>query len=238
MSGCRVLAIIPARGDSKGIPRKNLVAIAGRPLIEHSIEQAQATAMINEVVVSTDDREIAEVASRMGATVIERPDHLAGDEASSESAILHSLDVLRERDGRDPDLVVFLQATSPLRPDNAISEAIEHLVDSFADSLFSACPQHGFVWRTDLEAPESVTYDYRHRPRRQESPEHVVENGSIYVFKPWVLRELSNRLGGRIAVYRMSALHSFQVDEPADVEMMDKLIKLVGPPTRSQGDVS
>lgn len=222
-----VVAVIPARGGSKGIQQKNLVKIAGRPLIEYSIEHAQATAMISEVVISTDDREIAEVSSELGATVVERPDHLARDEATSETAILHVLDVLRARDSRDPDLVVFLQATSPLRSDVAIDEAIETLIASRADSLFSACTQHGFVWQIGQESVESVTYDYLHRPRRQESPEHVVENGSIYVFKPWVLRELGNRLGGRIAVYRMSVLHSFQIDEPEDVEVIETLLKML-----------
>jgi N-acylneuraminate cytidylyltransferase len=163
----------------------------------------------------------------MGVTVIDRPAEISGDEAPSESALLHALKFLLERDGRDPELVVFLQATSPLRPENAISEAIDQIITSRADSLFSACPQHGFVWRSGAESLESLTYDYKHRPRRQDAPEDFAENGSIYVFKPWVLRELGNRLGGRVAIYRMRTVHSFQVDTPDDIELMETLVRVL-----------
>jgi len=108
-----ILALIPARGGSKGIPHKNIRLLNGKPLIAYTIEQAQQTPAITRVVVSTDDAEIAGVAQKYGAEVVWRPAGLSGDTATSESALLHALDHLRDTEGYEPDLVVFLQATSP-----------------------------------------------------------------------------------------------------------------------------
>ena len=224
----RCLAIIPARGGSKGIPRKNLRAVGGRPLLAWSIEHARATPEITRVVVSTDDPAIAREAEGHGAEVVVRPPELSGDTATSESALLHVLDTLREAEGYEPDLVVFLQATSPLRRPGEISSAIGTLLAEEADSLFSATAVHGFVWRRERGAHAwgSFSYDFRNRQRRQDAPEDVVENGSIYVFRPWVLRQEGNRLGGRIAVHLMDSVDSFQVDEPGDLELMDALLTM------------
>ena len=106
------VAIIPARGGSRGIPRKNLRPIAGKPLLAYTIEHAIATPSIDRVVVSTDDVEIGTVAARYGAEVVWRPGEISGDRAPSEAALLHTLDELAARDGYQPDLVVMLQATA------------------------------------------------------------------------------------------------------------------------------
>ncbi len=223
-----ILAIIPARGGSQGIPRKNVRLLGGRPLLAYTVEQARRTPSIGRIVVSTDDDEIAQVAIRWGAEVVRRPAAISGGTASSESALSHCLDQLREAEGYAPELVVFLQATSPLRRDDAIERAIATFDRAGADSLFSACPVHGFVWRRSDRELRSVSYDYRQRPRRQDLGEDLLENGSIYLFKPWVLRRYRNRLGGKIAVYRMDPLDSFQVDEPEDLELLEKLLALRG----------
>jgi N-acylneuraminate cytidylyltransferase len=186
-------------------------------------------------VVSTADKEIAEVAQKHGAEVIWRPCELSGDAASSESALLHALDYLRETENYEPDFVVFLQATSPLRKPTDVEAAIQILREQGADSLFSASPAQGFIWRVEAGVLRSLSYDHRRRPRRQEAPEDVIENGSIYVFKPWVLRQLGNRLGGKIAVYRMEPLYSFQVDEPADLEVLERLIQMCSRPVPHTG---
>lgn len=228
-----ILALIPARGGSKGIPRKNIQPLAGKPLLAYTIEHARQTPAITRIVVSTDDAEIAAVAEQYGAEVIWRPAEISGDDASSESALLHALDHLRDTEGYEPDLVVFLQATSPLRQPDDIQKAIEALQREQADSLFSACPVHGFVWRREGEKLSSLSYDYRHRPRRQEvSGEDLIENGSIYIFKPTVLRQYGNRLGGKIAVYQMHPLDSFQVDEPDDLRLIEQLLPLRCPKPR------
>ena len=217
-----VLAIIPARGGSKGIPRKNLRPLAGKPLLAHSIQQARQTRCITRLVVSTDDEEIGAVAREFGAEVIRRPAEISGDAASSEAALLHVLDYLREAEGYEPDLVVFLQATSPLREPDDIQNAVNTLQEYQADSLFSACEFHGFLWRREGDQPRSLNYDYGRRPRRQEAPEDVRENGSIYVFKPVILRQHENRLGGKIAVYLMSPANSVEVDRPEDLERIQR----------------
>jgi len=221
-----ILALIPARGGSKGIPRKNIKILAGKPLLAHSVEQARQTPSINRIAVSTDDIQISEVARQFGAEVIQRPPEISGDTASSESALRHALEYLRLTEGYVPEAVVFLQPTSPLRQSQDIQRAIETFHREAADSLFSACPVHGFIWRNTIDKLNSLSYDYRNRPRRQDAPEDLIENGSIYIFKPWILENHNNRLGGKIAVYRMRALDSFQVDEPSDLEMMEQLLKL------------
>jgi YrbI family 3-deoxy-D-manno-octulosonate 8-phosphate phosphatase len=142
---------------------------------------------------------------------------------------------LQKEGGYRPELVVFLQPTSPLRQHDDVQNAIDTLISSKADSLFSACVQEGFVWRYDGNGLSPITYDYRARPRRQDAPQDLAENGSIYVFKPWVLEELGNRLGGRIAVYRMSVYDSFQIDEPDDLDLMEALFAFR--PVRSMPDV-
>jgi N-acylneuraminate cytidylyltransferase len=218
-----IVALIPARGGSKGIARKNVRMIAGRPLLAHTTVAAHETPVITRVVVSTDDAEIGRVAREYGGEVIWRPPEISGDTASSESALLHALTQLRQEEGYTPDLVVFLQPTSPLRQPQDIQSAVETLAQEGADSLFSACVQQGFVWRRRERDLASLTYDYLARPRRQDAPEDLMENGSIYVFKPWVLEQLGNRLGGKVAVYPMAVYESFQIDEPEDLELMEAL---------------
>lgn len=222
----KTLALIPARGGSKAIPRKNLLPINGVPLVVHSIQHALAAHKVDRVIVSTDDREISSVASANGVEVVMRPKELGGDTASSESALLHALNWV-EQDGYAPDLVVFLQPTSPIRPAGCIDAAIETLLEQSADSLFSAFALHGLLWRREGGGLKSISYDYIARQRRQELAEEIVENGSLYIFKPWVLKEGNNRLGGKIAVYLMDLSESLQVDTPEDLETLQKLMPLL-----------
>lgn len=228
-STIHILAIVPARGGSKGIPAKNAQPLAGHPLLAHTVSAALASRRVGVVVVSSDSPALLSIARDLGAATVVRPAEIAGDAASSESALLHTLDVLRERNGADPDLVVFLQATSPLRPPGAIDAAIDLFEREAADSLFSASPVHGFVWREDASGLRSITYDHHHRPRRQDIGHDWLENGSIYIFKPWVLRETGNRLGGKVVLFPMHPLDSFQVDEPSDLELFESLFALRAP---------
>jgi N-acylneuraminate cytidylyltransferase len=117
------------------------------------------------------------------------------------------------------DLVVFLQCTSPIRAAQDIDRAIETCIGEGADSLFSACRNDKFIWRRQEGGPVPLNYDHRARPREQDFPEEYRENGSIYVFRPWVLKTLGNRLGGRIAVYEMDYWGSFQIDTRDDLEL-------------------
>ena len=219
-----VLCLIPARGGSKRLPHKNRLPLNGKPLLAHTIEHARASRMVTRTVVSTEDSEIARIAEQYGSEVVRRPLELASDTATSESVLTHVLESA-EAKGYSPDLIVFLQCTSPLRESDDVDNAINTLLKTGADSIFSATVNHGLIWRQSDEGPKSLNYDYRDRKRDQEQPREFRENGSIYVFKPWVLKELNNRLGGRIEVYEMPFSNSYQVDSREDFEICELLLK-------------
>ena len=220
-----IVAIIPARGGSKGVPRKNIRDVAGRPLIAWSIGDCLESARVGRVYVSTEDAEIKSVARQAGAEVVDRPAELAQDATSSEAALLQSLDGIAAERGGDPELVVFLQATCPLRTGAEIDEAVALLEQTGADSLLSVSPSHAFLWAEKDGLGSSINYDWRHRPRRQDMVPQYRENGSIYVFKPWVLRQSGNRLGGRIVLYRMSEEAGVDIDSETDLQMADLLLR-------------
>lgn len=218
------LAIIPARGGSKRIPRKNLIRLGGIPLLTHSIRHAQDSRSVDQVIVSTDDDEIASVAIGEGAEVIHRPATLSGDDASSESALIHVLDTRRDAGKSDPDLIVFLQCTSPVRDQGDVDRAIEALERHDADSALSVCETKRFIWKAGADGPAPVNYDFRARKREQDFDPQYQENGSIYLCKPWILRQHNNRLGGRIVLYEMDYWSSFQIDTPEDVELCEWIL--------------
>jgi len=220
-----ILAVIPARGGSKGVPRKNVHLLAGRPLIAHTIEHAKRSSLVTRVVVSTEDQEIASVSRSLGAEVVRRPPELAGDTASSESALAHVLDELQRSEKYEPELVVFLQCTSPIRAADDVDRAVQHLRAEGADSLLSACRSHAFVWRRQGNDVKPVNYDPLQRLPRQQLPVEFIENGSLYVFKPWVLRKLGCRLGGKISLFEMDYWSSFQIDSPEDLQLCEWILQ-------------
>ncbi len=219
-----IITIIPARGGSKGLPGKNIRNLADLPLIAHSILSAKEANLVDKVYVSTDDRDIAEIAQNYGAEVIDRPEQLANDTASSESALIHAVKLI-ENDGIEIDLVVFLQCTSPIRTGEDIDNAIKKVTTENADSLLSVSPNHRFLWQEVDDVAQSINYDYRRRLRRQDMQPQYVENGSIYIFKPWVLKELNNRLGGKISLFPMSEAASWEIDSLLDFEIAESLLK-------------
>ncbi|MEN2980379.1 acylneuraminate cytidylyltransferase family protein [Tistrella bauzanensis] len=217
------VAIIPARGGSKGIPRKNVRMVAGKPLIAHSIEQALNSGLVDAVYVSTDDDEIAAVSERFGAKVVRRPDALASDTASSEAALIHAVDEIEARDG-PVDLVVFLQCTSPIRAADDIDRAITTLRGDGADSLLSVVVSHRFLWKRGDTGATAINYDPANRPRRQDMTPQYVENGSIYLFPPEMLRTRNNRLGGRIALHEMAEETAYEIDSEVDMVVIETLL--------------
>jgi len=138
----KIIAIIPARGGSKGIPKKNIQLLAGKPLISYTIDTAWHSEKITRVIVSTDDHEIAAVSKQYGAEVVWRPANISGDTASSEAALLHVLEHLKTTEYYQPDLIIFLQCTSPLTTHEDIDGTIQTLLDEDADSAFTATPFH------------------------------------------------------------------------------------------------
>ncbi len=212
-----IVAIIPARGGSKGIPKKNIAPLAGRPLIAHTILQARAVSEITRVLVSTDDRDIAEVAHDHGAIPVRRPDDISGDFSPSEDAIKHVL----SRENPLPEIVVMLQATSPIRRPSDIKRAIQMVRDEGYDSVLSVVPQHQFLWQDNGEGAYPLNYQpVGYRPMRQ-SVRHYVENGSIYCFKTEVLQRYGTRLGGKMGVLEMPYWSRFEIDQPDDLDICE-----------------
>ena len=220
-----VVLIIPARGGSKRIPHKNLLPINNLPLLLYSINHALNSKLVNRVIVSTDDPKIKQFSLDHGANVVLRPKELSDDKATSESALIHVLDYLLAKENYSPDLVVFLQCTSPIRKSDDIDNAIKLFIDKNADSLFSACINDKFIWALEKDGPKPLNYDYNHRKREQDMPPQYRENGSIYVFKPSLLRKSNNRLGGKMVIYPMNYWSSFQIDSPEDVALIDWILK-------------
>jgi len=220
------LAIIPARGGSKGVPGKNIRPIAGLPLIAWSIRQAKAVPAIAHVVVSTDSEEIAAVARAHGAEVpFLRPANLAEDTTPTEPVMRHALDWYTGR-GSDVSSVVLLQPTSPLRLPGSLAAAIARFESEKADSLVGVCENHHFFWRNPA-APEAL-YDFRNRPRRQDiaaDARWYRENGSIYVTRAQAFREANNRLCGRIAMHPMKEEEGWEIDSLADFLVVEALMR-------------
>jgi len=220
-----ILAIIPARGGSKGVPGKNIRIIAGKPLIAHTIEHAKEARTVNRTIVTTDDNQIAAVSREYGAQVIMRPAELATDMATSESAIQHVLDCLLDVERYEADLVVFLQCTSPVRSAKDIDMAVEQLIDEGADSLVSVTPWHGLNWAIKEGKTISINFDYSNRPRRQDLVPEFRENGSIFIFKPKVLKQFKNRLGGKIVLFKMDTWTKFETDTLEDFAICEWILE-------------
>lgn len=219
-----VLAIIPARGGSKGIPRKNMKSLLGKPLIWYSIQAAKQSQFIDTVVVSSDDKEILQFAQSEGVRAIKRPDELATDAAATEPALLHVVEELK-KEGDVPDLIVLLQPTSPHRSADDVDGAIQTLLNNNADSLLSVVPNHSFLWQKGPDGMSLVNYDYRKRPRRQDMIPQFRENGSIYVTKTDILVNDKNRLGGKITIFVMDEAKGFEIDSEFDFKLLEFLIQ-------------
>lgn len=220
----KTICIIPARGGSKGVPGKNIIDFCGKPLLAWSIIQASNAKLVDSVYVSSDSDQILATAKQFGATPVKRPSDISGDTAASESALLHCLEhAERESPVR---LVVFLQATSPLRTAADIDNAIETLEKEKADSLFSmSLLTDACIWLKREGELQGLSYDPENRGRRQERQPLFLENGSIYVFKPESLKRGGNRIGGKIAMYEMEQWKSGEIDSYEDIEICEWYFK-------------
>ena len=218
----KIIAIIPARGGSKGIKGKNLMDFLGKPLVAWSIIQALSAKEIDEVFVSSDSDEILDISSKNGAKTIKRPDNISGDTATTESALQHAMGEIG-----DAKSLILMQPTSPLRKRDDLSNAISQYLKEGCDSLFSGALLEDFlIWDKNEKGDLcSINYDYQNRGRRQDRTPQYVENGSFYIFKPEVLKT-GNRLGGKIGVYLMDFWQSSEIDSPEDVEIVKTLFSV------------
>jgi len=219
------IAIIAARGGSKGIPKKNLIKLNGLPLIAWSILQAKKSKLINSVWVSSDSNDILDVANEYGAFEIKRPKRISGDTASSESAWEHAVKCIISKKIKI-NKVVALQPTSPIRESSDINAAIIYFQKNKLDSLLSVTEiEDFFIWENKKNRPFPVNYDYKNRCRRQSIEKKFLENGSFYIFKPETLMNYKNRLGGKIGLFPIEKYKSFQIDNLDDISLCEAIMK-------------
>ena len=210
-----VVAIIPARGGSKGVPGKNLRRVAGRALIERAVDVALATHGIDRVLVSTDDPQIAEAAVRAGAEVVQRPASIAGDTASSEAAVLHAIASL----DRQPEVVVFIQATSPFIDPSDLDAAVRRVLTGREDVVFSAAETHAFLWRQTTEGAVGVNHDAAVRERRQDRDAQFQETGAFYVMRADGFVRAGHRFFGRVGIAEVDPARALEIDTVRELEL-------------------
>jgi len=224
-----LLAVIPARGGSKGIPLKNIARINKTPMIAYTIRAALRSRRISRVVVSTDNDKISAVASGFGAEVVKRPPELARDSSSTIDAVTHCLDVLKSREDYLPDSIILLQPTSPLRTNRHIDGAVRLFERHKCDAVISTCePDHHPLksFRTGKNgflkglAEEKFIF-----APRQKLPRALAPNGSIFLIKTKVFRKLKTLFPPKTLSYQMSARDSVDVDSRENLEYAAFLMK-------------
>ena len=223
MGKYNVLGLIPARGGSKGIPRKNIRELAGIPLIAHSIQAARDATAIDSVVVSTDDKEIAEVAESHGARVpFMRPSELATDEAPTAPVITHALKTLHDA-GEAYDAFVLLQPTSPLRTATHIDEAYSLYEESNTDSVISVYPTYDTRWERTPKGAKKLNYTDAAKRRQDRDPEYVI-NGAIYVTDVEQFLQTEETITGTTKMYEMTERESVDIDTPFDLWLAEQIL--------------
>jgi len=256
-SNRRVLAVIPARGGSKGVPAKNLAPVGGVPLVARAVRECRASRLVTDVVVSTDDRAVAAAAREAGAEVVLRPAAIAGDTATSEAAVLHALDTHEALHGARVDVVLLVQCTSPFLVRDDIERTAAAVAENGADTAVTVAPFHGFVWRESGEGGEGgesgksgksgksratgengesgepregghgVNHDKAVRPRRQDRPRDFLETGAAYAMDAAGFRTHRHRFFGRTDLVRTDPARVLEIDDPHDLARARALAPLL-----------
>lgn len=219
-----ILAIIPARGGSKGIPRKNIKTLADVPLFVYTIEAAMDSRLISRTVVSTEDEEIAWTVWEYGAETIDRPKELATDFAPTEPVLEHAVKHL-EGEGYKADIIVLLQPTSPLRNGKHIDHALVTFFMGGYDSLLSVCNSHAYIWSIERGQACPLNWALGSRQLRQLRDPEYKENGAIYITKRDILMSEHNRLGGKIGLYVMPEEDSLEIDNEFDFWLCEAILE-------------
>jgi CMP-N,N'-diacetyllegionaminic acid synthase len=222
IDGKRVLAVIPARGGSKGVARKNLRGVAGKPLLAYSIESARDSRYLDCVAVSSEDEEILAAATTFGAKLIHRPAHLATDETPGIAPVLHAIDTCPGF-----DYVVLLQPTSPLRSADDIDQALEYCLAQAAPVCVSVCQTAVSPFRTfRLEAGNRLTrlLPVADAGRRQNLSPAYTPNGAIYVAQTQWLERKQRFIGEQTVAFIMPPERSLDIDTELDLEYFAFLV--------------
>lgn len=223
----RVAAVIPARGGSKGLPGKNMLPVGGIPLVGRTVLAAMRSRRVDAVYCSSDDAAILDAAGRFGATGIRRPEAIAGDSASSEVALLHALDVMQAA-GQAPDILVFLQCTSPFTTADDVDRLVAALDDPAFACALTVQESHAFLWRASAEGGRGINHDEgRQRPLRQERAPEFRENGAGYAMRVADFRAVGRRFCGRVALVE-TFFHPVEIDALHDLELVNALVRQGG----------
>lgn len=225
----KILAIIPARGGSKGVPRKNIKNLNGKPLIAYSIEVAKESKYIDRIVVSTEDEEIARISKKFGAEVpYIRPVDLAKDDSPTVDCIINMIEWLKENESYIPDYVCLLQCTSPLRESKDIDGTIEKAIRENIDGAISVCESEVNPYWTNIFDGEKLRYfikEGKKITRRQDLPQSYRMNGAVYVIKTNILLKNKTFETDNIAGYVMPNERSIDIDTNLDFKFVELLMK-------------
>ncbi|WP_434658052.1 cytidylyltransferase domain-containing protein [Sulfurimonas sp. NW9] len=224
----RFLAVIPARGGSKRLEHKNILPLAGKPLIAWSIEAAKKSKYIDDVVVSSDDEEILNIAKECSAQVLKRPKELASDTATTFDTIKHTIDSIQE----NYDYIILLQPTSPLRDEQDIDSAIEYMFKKKADAVVSVCEvEHSPLWSNTLPKDRNMSGFLKEEllnRRSQDIETYYRLNGAIYIAR--TKKFLENKgffLQEKIYAYVMEQSHSIDIDTKLDFDIASSIISKI-----------
>ena len=222
------IAVIPARGGSKGVARKNLALVAGKPLVAWTIEAAKACPTIERVIVSSDDADILAIAQAYGVEALERPAALSGDTVRSEPVLVHALEQSALQKAL-PEWAVYLQPTSPLRTAGHIARALELLEESDADCLISVCETDNKVLKSYLKTGEGyltgiANNDYPNW-NRQDLPDVYMPNGAIYIVRTKLFLEQPRFWNERTVPFVMQPEESIDIDTPESIVRAETLLK-------------
>jgi len=223
----KILAIIPARGGSKGLPKKNILDLNDKPLIAWSIEASLASKYITKTVVSSDNDEILNISKKYKANTLKRPTELASDTASSEEAVINVIEELK-KGGEEFEYLILLQPTSPLRDRNDIDNALELLFASKATALISVCETDNKLLKAFkeneagyIEGVANNTYPFA---RRQDLPKTYMSNGAIYIIKIDEFLKYRTLFTKKTISYRMSEIKSLDIDTIDDLKEVQNYI--------------
>lgn len=224
----RYLIVVPARGGSKGIPKKNIYPLKGKPLLAYTLDVIGKAKLVHtDVVVSTDSEEIADVAREYsGVEIVRRPDAIAGDHASTEDALLHALDVMEREHGKTYDAVLTLQPTSPFRRSQTLREfvaAYEAQREEY-DALLSLHETRSDFWVRKENGAFSRLYPQAPR-RRQEREPLYIENSAYYITSVAALRQTHLVLGTRVGGFLISEREGIDINEPSDLKMAESVME-------------
>jgi len=227
----KILAIIPARGGSKGVPRKNVIEINGNPLISYTISAALKASLITDIVVSTDDPEIAEISRKLGAQVpFMRPLDLASDQAQSAPVIEHALFFMEKIKDFKYDAILMLQPTSPLRTSQHIEESLNLFKSKECDSVVSVTSvggNHPFRMKRLInnQLVNYIDQGFWNMKPRQSLPDVYIRNGAIYLISREVFIQQRQLIGNNCLGYVMSDSDSTNIDSPIDLKIAELLLK-------------